>query len=581
MTYSNSYSYEPTNYSRYYYYDENGDLTYIRSYKYGEDDYNSYTIPSFLQSNTGLYDARMIYNSNNYYNDIYEINLNQNPSLSFNYTDMDSGHLLTHMSTTLLYSNLDNTTEGYYYNYYEATDGFLYTVRFRVVIKVGNPVSGYNTPEEYVSYNYDSQWKDQLESYTVLKDGTTHTSQITYDNQGNPTEITNFEYNETIYEKAELDWEGRTLINIKVYNSSLAVVSEIDYTYNDQGLRTSKIIDIDGDGIQDEKYEYKLSGSQLIAEVKFDYDDVSQEWDLIYKVIYSYDYNGSFIGLSYVSGTGTPIDYIAVTNVQGDVTHLLTAYGTEVVHYQYDAYGNIVSVTGTLASTIGEYNSIRYKGYKYDSEISMYYLNSRYYNPEIARFINADGIIGEAGQVLSSNMYAYCMNNPIMNVDSNGYMATWLKLAFVAVAVVAVTAVAVAAVGINVVVVATVVYAVGSNVVAVVDSKKYCDNSDVEAMDAERFKEIQDSKKTVGLSREEKLAYIRYLRAGNEDLRENWTEAEMLREFEYHDKVYFISSNILGIPDSDTPSFNTKKVDFETEQTLRTYLFRFFGNMIP
>lgn len=581
LTYSNSYSYEYTNYSRYYYYDENGDLTYIRSYKYGEDDYNSYTIPSFLQSNTGLYDARMIYNSNNYYNDIYEINLNQNPSLSFNYTDMDTGNLLTHMNTTLLYSNLDNTTEGYYYDYYEATDGFFYTVRFRVVIKVGNPVSGYNTPEEYVSYNYDSQWKDQLESYTVLKDGTTHTSQITYDNQGNPTEITNFEYNETIYEKAELDWEGRQLINIKVYNSSLAVVSEIDYTYNDQGLRTLKIIDTDGDGIQDEKYEYKLSGSQLIAEVKFDFDDLSQDWDLIYKVIYSYDYNGSFIGLSFVSGTGTPIDYIAVTNVQGDVTHLLTAYGTEVVHYQYDAYGNLVSVTGALASSIGQYNSIRYKSYKYDTDISMYYLNSRYYNPEIARFINADGIIGEAGQVQSSNMYAYCMNNPIMNVDSNGYMATWLKLAFVAVAVVAVTAVAVAAVGINVVVVATVVYAVGSNVAAVIDSKKYCDNSDVEAMDAERFQEIEISDKTVGLSREEKLAYIRYLRAGDEALRDNWTEAEMLREFEYHDKVYFISSNILGIPDSDSPSSNTMKVDFEAEQTLRTYLFRFFGNMIP
>ena len=416
LTYSTANSYEDTNYSRYYYYDENGNVTYIRSYKYGDDDFKSYTIPSFLQNNSGMADARVIYNSSNYYDDIYEINLNQSTSLSFTYTDMDTGNLLTHMSTTLLYSNLDNSAEGYYYNYYEATDGFFYTVRFRVVIKVGNPVSGWNTPEEYVSYSYDSDWKDQLESYTILKDGTTNTSQITYDNQGNPTQITNFKYKDTIYNKAVLDWEGRSLINIKVYNSSLAVIAEIDYTYNDQGVRIQKIID---DSVGKIKFEYKLSGTQLLAEIKSEYDEVSEEWDILYKMIYSYDYNGSFIGLSYTSGTGTPIDYIVVTNIQGDVTHLLTAYGIEVVHYQYDAYGNLISVTGAFASTIGQYNSLRYRSYIFDSDINLYYLNSRYYDTKIARFINADGLFSAIGNV-RSNMFSYCENNPVIMIDSYG-----------------------------------------------------------------------------------------------------------------------------------------------------------------
>jgi hypothetical protein len=67
----------------------------------------------------------------------------------------------------------------------------------------------------------------------------------------------------------------------------------------------------------------------------------------------------------------------------------------------------------------------------------------------------------------------------------------------------------------------------------------------------------------------------------NPEYADHWSEDQMLREFEYHDRVYNVSSNILGIPDSDFPSSNTVYVDFECKQTLRTYVFRFFGNLIP
>jgi RHS repeat-associated protein len=91
------------------------------------------------------------------------------------------------------------------------------------------------------------------------------------------------------------------------------------------------------------------------------------------------------------------------------------------VKYRYDAYGNILGlVDNSTGDIISKMNPYTYRGYRYDSEIGYYYLNSRYYNPEIGRFINADGMLGEMGDIPSTNMYAYCASNPVMNVDPNG-----------------------------------------------------------------------------------------------------------------------------------------------------------------
>lgn len=76
-----------------------------------------------------------------------------------------------------------------------------------------------------------------------------------------------------------------------------------------------------------------------------------------------------------------------------------------------------------LASTLGTSNPLRYRGYYYDSETGLYYLQSRYYNPEIGRFINADSFASTGQGLLGNNMFAYCLNNPVRYKDTQGHAA--------------------------------------------------------------------------------------------------------------------------------------------------------------
>ena len=91
-----------------------------------------------------------------------------------------------------------------------------------------------------------------------------------------------------------------------------------------------------------------------------------------------------------------------------------------MVAYTYDAWGNILSTTGSMADSLGYTNPFRYRGYFYDTETGLYYLQSRYYNPETGRFINADGYVTTGQGLTSNNMFAYCGNNPVFRTDKNG-----------------------------------------------------------------------------------------------------------------------------------------------------------------
>ena len=131
--------------------------------------------------------------------------------------------------------------------------------------------------------------------------------------------------------------------------------------------------------------------------------------------------------------------YAYLYNQQDDVIGLLDSNGTHMVSYTYDAWGKPISKTGTLASTLGTINPFRYRGYVYDEEAGFYYASSRYYDPEISRFINADDTeyLGADGSVLSYNLFAYCMNDPVnrFDVDGNWSLPNWAKIAIGAAAI--------------------------------------------------------------------------------------------------------------------------------------------------
>ena len=184
-------------------------------------------------------------------------------------------------------------------------------------------------------------------------------------------------------------------------------------TYDADGLRSTKTVGT-------RKFEYQYVGDKLFYEKRGD----NQEF------YYFYDSYGNLSMIYYTlvgsNGVTSRAVYHAVTNAQGDVIALHKQNGQLVARYEYDAWGNTLSVTDangnpiTTWYNIANSNPIRYRGYYYDSDIGLYYLQSRYYDAEIGRFINADGYITTGHGVMSYNMYSYCQNNPVMYSDPSG-----------------------------------------------------------------------------------------------------------------------------------------------------------------
>ena len=133
---------------------------------------------------------------------------------------------------------------------------------------------------------------------------------------------------------------------------------------------------------------------------------------------YLYDGSGQLMAIRYKGA-----DYYYIRDGLMCITGLVDANGGAVVNYRYDSWGKLISITGSMAGTLGKDNPYRYKGYYYDDETGMYYLKSRYYQPEICRFISADVYIATELNMNGSNMYNYCKNNPVMLIDSDGDFA--------------------------------------------------------------------------------------------------------------------------------------------------------------
>ena len=174
------------------------------------------------------------------------------------------------------------------------------------------------------------------------------------------------------------------------------------YTYNRNGIRTGKNF------YDTVKFDYVVDGDKVIA----------QTW-LDNTMLFYYDQNGAPQSVRY---NGTLYNY--VLNLQGDVVQIRDTDGNLVVQYLYNAWGKVLKVVdadgNTVTSGVGYENPLRYRGYYYDWESGFYYLNSRYYDPEIGRFISPDSYVSTGQGLIGYNMYAYCGNNPVARVDPSG-----------------------------------------------------------------------------------------------------------------------------------------------------------------
>ena len=234
-----------------------------------------------------------------------------------------------------------------------------------------------------ISYTGDREWGDMLTAVNGQS--------ITRDAIGNMLSYNGYTYT----------WEhGRELATLADSTGTWA------FTYDANGMRTKKV-KTNTAGTVTDTYAYVYNGSQLSQMTK----------------------NGEVLNFFY-DGEGRPsyftynnAAYYYVTNLQGDVTAILDSTGTMVVNYHYDAYGVLLQIGGAMATSLGTLNPLTYRGYVYDHETGLYYLQSRYYNPSIRRFISPDAFASTGQGYMGYNMFAYCLNNPINYVDPTGMLA--------------------------------------------------------------------------------------------------------------------------------------------------------------
>lgn len=245
----------------------------------------------------------------------------------------------------------------------------------------------------------DGSWSDLLTSFNGIS--------ISYDLSGNPTAIGN----------QILTWNGRQLQSIT--NGS----NTYSYAYNTDEQRVSKTVN----GVTT---EYFYNG-EILAGQKTG-DDI---------LVFMYDNDGDPFGFTY-NGT----EHFYVKNAQNDVVALLDSNKIVIAEYSYDAWGNCTvssknwssgSSSGWIQSEpinmkVSLANPIRYRSYYFDRETNLYYLNSRYYSPEMCRFLNADDtdvLEEDQDSMLEENLFAYCLNNPVNMADDDGTVAWWIAAA--------------------------------------------------------------------------------------------------------------------------------------------------------
>ena len=277
-----------------------------------------------------------------------------------------------------------------------------------------------------VMYTYDSLNRLVREDNKLIG----KTTVFTYDQNGNIIERCVFDYTsksgDELFEldcrHYSCDYDGDKLINYNgetfeynslgnpityrgkncgwQYGTRLTKLGDTTFAYDGLGRRTSK---------NDIKFTYDSDGRLLKQSngLEFFYDNAG---------VAGVKYDGSI--------------YLYRKDVQGNIIAILDSNGEVVVRYYYDAWGNnaVIDNDGSdVEDGIGALNPFRYRGYYYDTETGLYYLQTRYYDPDLGRFISQDSLeYADPETINGLNLYVYCKNNPVMNVDPNGTLS-WKK----------------------------------------------------------------------------------------------------------------------------------------------------------
>lgn len=317
------------------------------------------------------------------------------------------------------YANTSSYQSDRISSIYNSTTGSTQTYSYNSNGYISKYINGQNG--DNYSYSYDSAGR-------LLSDGT---YTYTYDSLNNITKKTGggktYEYTY---------WAGTTRIKSVIENgvaspsfTNDSVGNIINYKSNTQNLYWTRGNMLERGNVKANKsFTYKYGADDLRYSKTVNGVETLYYWDADLLMgektgsnytQYIYDMSG-IAGMIYNGAY-----YYFEKNLFGDVLNAYNSAGTVVASFKYDSYGNIISATGSMVDKV----NFRYRGYYYDDETGFYYLQSRYYDPSICRFISADnwGMVSTFAQIPGElNLYVYCNNNPIMYSDRSGHMPEWI-----------------------------------------------------------------------------------------------------------------------------------------------------------